>query len=485
MEYLRRLEQKAQRTRFQNDPVAYAEKVLGVRWWEKQQEIARALIRYKRVFVKASHSIGKSHLAGGLVNWFFDSFDPSITLTTAPTQPQVVDVLWKEIRSQRPLSRRSVLQPKAPRMFDSDRHFAVGYTATSAEAFQGRHEENVLIVFDEAVGIDPIFWDAAEGMMTGVNCYWLAICNPTDVTSRAYQEAEQSGKWHVISVSALDHPNILAEQANLPPPFPSAIRLDWVHDRIQEWCTEVPLEDTPRLGDFRFNGVLWRPGALAESRLLGRWPSTGSDSVWSDQVWKSCMTAQAYSEEQKLIISCDVARFGDDFTCIMVRRGNCVLHAESHNGWDTAQTSRRLKELAQEYVTDEEDAKKIAIHIDDDGVGGGVIDQRAGYRFIGINAGSRAIESDNYPNTRSELWFNTVNRAREGRIDVTRLPVEIRKRLQSQLFAPTWKLDAQGRRVVEAKADTKKRLGRSPDDADAFNLLFGTGNTVEYKALRL
>ena len=71
-------------------PEVYAEQMLvnadgsPVRWWHMQVEIARALIKYKRVFVKASHSVGKTHLAGGLVNWFFDCFNPGITLTTAP-----------------------------------------------------------------------------------------------------------------------------------------------------------------------------------------------------------------------------------------------------------------------------------------------------------------------------------------------------------------------------------------------------------------
>ena len=56
--------------RYRNDPVRYAREVLGVRLWDKQVEVARALVQHKRVFVKASHSVGKSFLAGGLVNWF-------------------------------------------------------------------------------------------------------------------------------------------------------------------------------------------------------------------------------------------------------------------------------------------------------------------------------------------------------------------------------------------------------------------------------
>jgi len=40
------------------------------------------------------------------------------------------------------------------------------------------------------------------------------------------------------------------------------------------------------------------------------------------------------------------------------------------------------------------------------------------------------------------------------------------------MIAPVYRLDDRGRRVVEAKSDTKKRIGRSPDDADALNLAF-------------
>jgi hypothetical protein len=41
------------------------------------------------------------------------------------------------------------------------------------------------------------------------------------------------------------------------------------------------------------------------------------------------------------------------------------------------------------------------------------------------------------------------------------------EQLAADLVAPRYWLDSQGRRVVEPKADTKKRLGRSPDRGDA------------------
>ena len=72
-----------------------------------------------------------------------------------------------------------------------------------------------------------------------------------------------------------------------------------------------------------------------------------------------------------------------------------------------------------------------------------------------------------------------MRRAAEGRLDLSRLSAESRALIQRQVMAPTWRLDSQGRRVVVAKAETKRRIGRSPDDADALNLAFATVRRLE------
>lgn len=461
---------------YRDDPVGYAREVLGVQWWDKQIEAATALARHKRVFVKASHSVGKSFLAGGLVNWFFDCFDPGLCITTAPTARQVQDILWKEIRSQRPAARRNALLPRACRMETSPEHFAIGYTARDDSGFQGCHAEHVLIVFDEATGVDSAFWDAAEGMMTGVECYWLVILNPTDPASRAYEECQNMRKWHVMEISALEHPNIAADLAGKPAPFPRAVRLEWVQGRLAEWCTAMPAEDCTAQ-DFEFpvgSGKWYRPGPLFESRVLGLWPTGGSVSVWTEALWLACLERQEVVDSERLQIGCDKARFGDDFTSMVVRRGNCVLWHETHNGWDNRQIAGRLKQLCGEYAGAGENPQDVTCRIDD--VQGAVVDLAEGFTFASVNSSSRALDEERFPNTRSELWFAASGRAAEGRMDLSRLNETSRNLLRAQAMAPTWKVDAQGRRVVEAKSDTKKRLGRSPDDMDALNLAFYAGS---------
>ncbi len=458
---------------YRADPDLYAQQVLGVRWWAKQQEVARSVRDNPKTFVRACHSVGKSHFGGGIVNWNFDCYQPSVTITTAPTKKQVEDVLWKEVRTQR--QGRPGLQPKAARMETDVDHVASGFTARSDAAFQGRHEERVFILFDEAVDIDGAFWEAAEGMMTTSGCRWVIFLNPTDTSSRAYEE-EMSGEWNVIPISVLDHPNIAAELLGLPPPFPKAVSLAWLQDKLKRWCARVDAADH-RAGDVEFppdSGLWYRPGPLFEGRVLGRWPTKGGTSVWTEAMWLAAQAPQVMPA-QPLEIGCDVARFGDDYTSIVVRRGPCVLHHETHNGWSTAQTAGRLKQLAKEYSLPGEDPREVAIKIDDDGVGGGVVDAAGGFNFQPVSGASRAQEAEDYPNRRSELWFTVAERADAGMLDLSRLSADSRKLLRGQLMIPKYKVDSAGRRVVEPKDDTKKRIKRSPDDADALNLAFAIG----------
>lgn len=470
----------APHARYRHDPVAYARDVLGVSWWAKQAEIANLLLTPPyRVLVKASHNVGKTHLAGGLVNWWYDVHDPGLTLTTAPTDTQVRDLLWKEVRNQR-AGRPGFRGPQMPRLESSEIHWAHGFTARDSDAFQGRHARHMLIVFDEAVGVAPQFWEAAESMFAKEGHAWLCIFNPTETSSQAYLE-EQQGGWHVVTVSMLEHPNVIAESQGLPPPYPAAIRYARVDDYVRKWCTPIAAGDK-KTTDIEWpfgNGEWWRPGPIAESRMLGRWPSQATNNIWSDAAFTAAESAILPEGDNPIEIGADVARFGDDFTSMHVRRGPVSLHHETHNGWDTVQIAGQLKALAREWGRYAKQApQSVPIKVDDGGVGGGVVDQRDDYNFVPINAASEAIEPEKYPNLRSELWFAVAERANDGQWSISRLDRETRQEIRRQAMAPTWRMDGSGRRVVEKKDDTKRRLKRSPDDMDAVNLAFAPSQSL-------
>jgi hypothetical protein len=115
----------------------------------------------------------------------------------------------------------------------------------------------------------------------------------------------------------------------------------------------------------------------------------------------------------------------------------------------------------------------MQIVVDDVGVGGGVTDrlrELGEFQIVAFNGGNEAITSD-YPNRRSELWFTFAG-------ELPRIDLDTDDQVAADLVAPKYVLDSQSRRVVEKKADTKKRLGRSPDRADAVLLTFAAPSPV-------
>lgn len=452
---------------YKDDIVGYAENVLGVQLWAKQKEICEALIQHKRVIVESANAIGKSFIVAVIATWFHETHIPGTAVLTAPTERQITDTTFKEIRK---MYRGPGLAKKANRIERTPNHKVLGYTAVDDTAFQGIHDENLLIVFEECIGIEGIFWNAARGVLAGGNSYWLAVCNPTDISSHAYTERE-SGEWHVIQISAFDHPNVEAGLKGEPEPIPGAITLQQLRDNIRSWCDEIPAQDKTD-ADFEFEGKTWRPGPIAEARLLGRYPTLDGYTVFTQRDFELASAKQEPTDagQDQVEIGCDVARYGDDNTTIHVKRGNQSVFHESYNGRSTQYTATRLKELANQYAGDH--AKKIPIRVDSAGIGGGLCDQKGGFNFVEVNAATVANDSESYPNKRSELLFTLAGKMRSGECNISFLHKRQQDELRRQALGITYKLDTKGKRVAEPKDKIKQRIGRSPDDLDAIALAY-------------
>lgn len=480
---------RADYSRYMNDPAGYAADILRVRLTPRQQEIMRAVLEPPyRVLVPSGHDVGKTFAGAVLVSWWFDTRNPSVCLTTAPKLEQVKDLLWKEIRSQRGRAGLSGFSgPKSLRLESSPRHFAKGITANTQAGFQGQHEANVLIVIDEAEGVDREYWEAAKTMATGPGHAIVAFYNPYSSTSHAAQEeqaTDASGElsWRMLPMSSLDHPNIAAELATLPPPFPQAVRLAKVEQWLQDWCQRIDPIDA-KATDIEFppgSGKWYRPGPRFEAGALGRRPTAAVDSVWSAALVDKCNKNQL-PPRGPLQIGCDVARFGDDSTAIHIRIGGCSIHHEAVNGWGTVEVARRLQFLSQQWGDRYGvEGRLVPIAVDDCGVGGGVTDwlRAAGWCVIGVNVSEAAPDEEKYPNLRSALWCDLAEEADKGNVDFSRLSREVQQTLRKEFPSQQYKLDARGRRCCLPKATVKQQLGRSPDNADAVILAYANVSAI-------
>lgn len=480
----------------QRDPVFYAREVLKIDYLTNDaKHILRSLNHSpRRVFVKAGHAVGKSHLAAISVNWWFDCFCPSTCYTVSPTKEHVTDVLWKEVRMARQRAGRPdhFIGPAAPCLRISADHFAKGLTASTGESFHGRHDPKTLFVFDESVGLEPFYFYILNTMFKEeLGHSALSLCNPTTTTCQAYAE-DLSGKWNVISISAMDHPNIQAGLEKKPLPVPYAVNLSMLETFILDWALPIKIDEVVQ-GDFCFppnSGKWYRPMPEFQSRVLGMWPKGGTYGVWSEYLFERCVDQKRRDEVIPVSaipqLGCDVGRT-IDFTSIHTRWDKISLSHHSYQGLRVDQSAAAVKDTAHELADIANSSRKestprlppingkqIPLKIDDANMGGGVVDilLNDGYLVIPINAATQPMDKTRYPNKRSELWFQTARKAEHGLVNLSRIDKQSIEKIRRECMAPKWENDAVGRRVVERKEATKSKIGHSPDNVDAMNLCY-------------
>ena len=174
-----------------------------------------------------------------------------------------------------------------------------------------------------------------------------------------------------------------------------------------------------------------------------------------------------------LMIGVDPAGKGADRTAIAWRRGSCIEKIEARRGLDTMEVAGLVAKIIRED-------KPVRVNIDVGGLGVGVYDRlvEQGYGSVinAVNFGGKPIEPPPYDETgrpaggpanrRAELYVN-LRKALEGRFS---LPDSTS--LQGDLTSIGYKFTSDGRLLLEAKEDMRRRGVPSPDEGDAVALCF-------------
>lgn len=486
---------------YQSRPQAYAKDVLKVDLTPDQDAMLQSILVNRRTLVKASHAVGKTKVAAVASNWWFDCWTRHITYITAPTWPQALGLTFKQVKTDRRNRKLAGTILETGLVKDTDQlregeHFIRALNAERGEGFQGEHSAPILIVIEEGVGVPKYIWDAAEGLMTHPDNRLFVIGNPTDEATD-FGIAAESSLYHTMSISALDHPNIVAElQAKLAP-IPDAVRLLWLYEMLKKECEVVDkasedsfpfvslpeiknaLEGRPANLDDKWE---YMPTAYFQGRVLGEFP-TQADQQVIPKAWLKFQPRLEPAQMDVPELGCDVARFGDDRTTIFVRRGPCLLKGREIRKMDADEVATGCRDDALEAArnfrpdaTKEEQerlAKTFKIKVDVTGglgVAPAVLLRKSGYTVVEVNSSESAKDKEQYKNVRSELWFDMRSRVQDKRFDCSRLRKDIRERLEREMSAPKYK--APGQKIVEPKETMKARLGYSPDLADGANLAF-------------
>ena len=458
----------------QSDPVMVATDIFGSKLWKDQGTIMEYVRDHPRVAWRSCHGIGKTYVVARLVLWFLFSFPYSIVITTAPTWRQVEKLVWKEIRacySRSKIPLGGNLAPKATELsLVGDEWVAMGLSTNDPDRFQGYHAEYLLVVVDEAAGVQEDIFEAVEGVLTSAHCRLVLIGNPTNIGGQFYR-AFREANWVTGHTSAWDTPNftelgITREdiendtwEAKVPRkvsgdydwPAPYLITPAWVSDKFKRWKPNHPAYSArvegefPEQGEYNVIPLAWIEAAIAA------WPDTEPTN-------------------DRIIIGVDVARGGMDLSAIAIRRGNKLLFIETFAGLDGP-------ELAGEVAVRYRKLNADLVNVDIIGVGSSVYDSLKSYGDIEVQGVNVAVASDVkdekgnrvYQNLRSELWWTLREAIDPKNPEPLTLPDD--DNLLADLAAPQYSF-RKGWIQIEAKEDTKKRLGRSPDSGDALMLTF-------------
>lgn len=425
-----------------DDPVLFVKKILGATPDDWQAEALNALKNNSRVAIRSGHGVGKSCMQSWAALHFLFTNPYAKVVCTATNMRQLFDILMSEIAKwlkRSPLlsdlfeyTKTKVMLKSAPNEW-----FLTARTAAKPENLAGFHADNLLFILDEASGIEDAIGETVFGALTGLNNKLLMCSNPTRNSGffrRAFFEDREF--YYTMKVSSMDS---------------SRVSSDYCKSLIRSYG-----EDSN----------------VVRIRVLGEFPEIDSDSLIALE-WVEAAMARTPEYTGDLVLGVDIARFGDDETVLAARVGDSALPLKAWRKTDLMTTCGRiiaeLERLMKNYR-----CGRAKINVDDTGVGGGVTDRlREVIReknlyvsVIGCNNGGKPRDL-HYANWGSESYFAIRDRLQAGEIILPR-----DDELAAQLTTRKYFVTSADKLALERKDEFKKRIGRSPDRADALVLAF-------------
>lgn len=387
-----------------------------------------------RITVSSGHGVGKTALFAWICHWYISTHPNPQLVVTANTKVQLTTKTWRELAKWKNLAVNGFMFHWSATSYrligreDTWYASAIPWSAHNPDAFQGTHETNVMMVYDEASGIDDPIWTASEGAFTSHGGIWLTFGNCTRNSGRFYENTFGRGRkrWDRVVVDART----------------ALMRSD---ELIKQW-----IEDWGIDSDF------------VRVRVLGLPPKQGDLQLISTSVVQAAVERDIndndISDRDPLIMSLDVARQGADSSKLILRRGR-KMHEKifTWNVRDTTVLAMEVSKIIQEYYPD-------MIFVDGVGIGAGVVDmlRRFGHdNIIEVQAGSRPSNTNMYWNKRIEMW----DRCRVW-LETADIPDDVQ--LQVDLTTPEYSFEQKSDRMkLESKEDMRARGCASPDTGDA------------------
>ncbi len=393
--------------------------------------------------VKSGHNIGKSALVCWITLWAVSTREDTKGVVTANTEKQLRLKLWAELSKWHRLFLAAPLfkvtatsiQSTDPAHEKEWRIDAIPWSEDNPEAFAGLHNygKRVLVVFDEASGILDKIWETIDGVMNEADTelVWLVTGNPTRNTGRFRECFDIHGQGQFWRTYTVDSREV------------SFTNKDRIDRAIALWGI-----------DSDFIKVRW----------LGEFPVAGTSQLIDSETIRIAGVREAQSQHwEPLILAVDVARFGQNASVAMFRRGKDArtIPTLRWRGLSTIELGHHVAHLIAQHSPD-------AVFIDEGGIGSGVVDfvRHLGHSVIGVQFGSVSgipLGGEKAANKRAEMYLSVRHWLREG--GAIPPDEDLAKELTSIEYGHQRKTDS-------ILLTPKEDMDESPDWADALAMTF-------------
>ena len=400
-----------------------------------------------RLAVASGRGIGKSALVSWIVVWYLSTRIGASTIVSANGEAQLRTITWPEIGKWAAMAINSHwfetsstnLRPAAWLASLVERDLKISPRAWAVEgrlwsketpdSYAGLHNHvGVLLIFDEAAGIDDSIWDVSQGFFTEKteNRFWLVFSNPRRNSGYFYDTfGKKSVYW--------DSRQIDARQ---------------VEGTDKTIYDQIIAEYGPDSNQARVE-------------IYGEFPMDEDGSFISPILVSEAFKRKAYDDDSApVVLGIDPARSGADSTVLVVRKGRDLVAIERHHGDDTMETVGNIIDAIQRY-------EPTMACIDEGGIGAGILDRlnEQRYKVRGVNFGWKAKNPRAHLNKRAEIWCAMREWLKSASIPEDR-------RLKDDLTGVKSMFTSSGAIQLESKKDMRSRGLDSPDSADALAVTF-------------
>lgn len=223
--------------------------------------------------------------------------------------------------------------------------------------------------------------------------------------------------------------------------------------------------DNPHLPKSYLESLLQLDDNSRQRLYYGNWEYDNDPSALIDFSKLNDVFTNEFVVGGNKYITADIARFGRDKTVIGVWNGFRLEHIESIDKNKITEASERIQYLARAHSV-----SMSNVIVDEDGVGGGVVDMLGCNGFVN---NSRPLpnpttkEDENYQNLKTQMYYALAKIVNESGIYINCNDGDVRDYIIKEMEqVKQHNMDKDGKKQILPKDTVKELIGRSPDYSD-------------------